>query len=563
VVAGPLLAATLTLWLAHTPAPESLRLATFSALALLAVGGVLSDLVHTRCVSAPTQLRASVLAAGSTACVPAAGLGLWCVVVTVGHLHGRRRAALTTRARAHVPTLLSLVALAPAAGSLPDAFRDVVRVRVTHDLTRSTALVPPAVAFPALAFVLLLALPLRWRGGTTALALTLGAILLEGTQGSLVPAPARAALLVGGACGWIWLAGSAPGGRPAVARVLVGATALTILALCGDTLIQAVVGTRDRTPPRRGVLDLVGHGMLAPGDVVVVHDGATMTGLRARRHAWGDRPDVTLLAGLELSDTDLLEEARGWAASRRRVLSDSFTMGGRWDATWAVDSGPLAWFVGPVEGPLQWVDVHPRSDDTPAAQMRARWDRLHLERVRFRRTRGDLEAALAALPPAVLRHTAVPAAGGDPLRRLGPGDAARTELSPPPVVPAPGTLAAEAGDLLLATGHAEEGARLLLQADTQGHPDALVALLRWHLRAGRGTAARATARHLASRAEARPELVRLLQELAVAGQIPEAELLRDALRQSAGPTAEELAARIALLRARLPAGDSGGRETLR
>jgi hypothetical protein len=241
------------------------------------------------------------------------------------------------------------------------------------------------------------------------------------------------------------------------------------------------------------------------------------------------------------------------------VLSDSFTMGGRWDAAWAVDSGPLAWFVGPVEDPLQWVDVHPRSDDTPAAEVRPRWDRLHLERARFRRARGDLEAALAALPPATLRHTAVPSAKSDPSRRLGPGDAGRTELPPPPAAPAPGALAAEAGDLLLATGHADEGARLLLEADRQGHPDALVALLRWHLRAGRGTAARAAARHLAARAEARPELVRLLQELAVAGQIPEAELLRDTLRQSAAPTAEELAARIALLRATLP-GDGVVRE---
>lgn len=426
-----------------------------------------------------------------------------------------------------------------------------MRVEVARGLARR---VGPGLLYPALALLVLLVLPLRWRGGGPLLVLTVTALLLTDGAGPLVPEPLRLTLIAVAACGWVWLAGSLAGytGRRWLGRCGAGLAAIVLLGWIGWRL-EIVAGPAAARRPA-SLLALQQRGLIAPGDVLLARDPWLVAAFSAAQRDEGLRPDVELHAAAGLDPDELGERLTIWARAGRRVLSDSFSGGGRWRADWTLDSGPLFWFVGTtgVEG-FSFTDIRPFTPDLadPALTLdeRARWERLQVERARHRRALGRHEEAVMALPLddaglveltrqlQLARLSRLPAMEG-------------SELGPAPwsSAPPPASALAEAGDLLLAVGDGRDGAVRLEEAAALGVAEAFAALARWQLRAGEEEAARITLEGIAADPGLRPQLLAVCRWLLVRGRARQAAGVLAGAAPAQGYAPEELGLRLAVLR---------------
>lgn len=419
------------------------------------------------------------------------------------------------------------------------------QLRIAPDLDGLLRGAGAPLLFPALALLVLLVLPLRWRGGGLLLGLAGLGLTLADRSGALAPTPALLVLLGVAVCGWIWLAGSV-GGRWA-AR---GAT----LAVIGVAASRAVItpGPIAATRPEASLLALQQRGLVAPGDVLLAHDPWLALALAAARRDEGVRPD------LELHTTHrdpalLAEQLARWEREGRRVLSDSFNDAGRWEPQRVLDSGPLFWSItAPGELEREFTDLRgfsPAQGGSLRADEAARWERMHVERARHRRALGQHDQAMLALPftddeLAALRQQLQRAE----LSRLATSGGSELGLMPWARVQAHAGARAEAGDLLFALGGGADGAELLTAAADRGAAEALGALVRWQLRAGEETAASATLQVLATAPVLRPQLLAVCRWLVLRARSQQAALLLAGAPPTPGFAPEELAVRLAALR---------------
>ncbi len=453
----------------------------------------------------------------------------------------------------------ALLALAPAAllvvltWSLGHVFSDTwIAIPEISGLARR---VGPALLYPALALLVLLVLPLRWRGGGPLLALGAVSLVLVDRDGPLAPEPMRLMLVAVAACGWVWLAGSVEvflNGRRWLARCGAG---LAMTALLGWIVWHRAI-VDEPIAGRRPVslLALQQRGLIAPGDVLIAHEPWLATTFAAAQRDEGLRPDVELHAAAELDPDGLSEQLARWARAGRRVLSDSFSYGGRWRADWVLDSGPLFWFIGTAAADAhEFTDIRPHtpdlSDPVLTLEEQARWERLQLERARHRRALGRHDEAVQALPLADAdltelmqqlqraRLSRLPAVEGS---ELGP--------TPWPTAPPPASALAEAGDLLLALGDGPGGAARLDEAAALGVAEAFAGLARWQLRAGEEEAARTTLTEISMDPGLRVQLLEVCRWLLVRGRARQAAAVLAGAVAAPGHAPEELGLRLAVLR---------------
>lgn len=419
-------------------------------------------------------------------------------------------------------------------------------LRCAPDLSGVLEIAGAGLVFPGLALVLLLVLPLRWRGGGLLLGLMGSGLVLADRAGPLAPLPGLLVLLGVGACGWVWLAGSVGGRWAARAAVLV------VLAIAGSRAVLApapVAATR----PEASLLALHQRGLVAPGDVLLAHEPWLELAFAAARRDEGVRPDLELHAAMGPEPADLDRRLAAWEREGRRVLSDSFNHGGRWRGRGLLDSGPLFWAIEvPEDVEREFTDLRgfsPGPDTRLRSDEAARWERLHIERARHRRSLGEAAQAMLALPFAddelavltqQLRLAELSRLPASPGSELGPGS-----WSP---APAPASARAEAGDLLFALGGGADGAGQLERAAERGAAEALAALVRWRLRAGEEAAANATLRVLATAPVLRPQLLAVGRWLLRRTRPQQVAELLAAVPPAPGHAPEELGLRLATLR---------------
>ncbi len=553
VTAGPL-----TVWsllaLEHAPVQLVPGLA-FSVLMTLAVGHQLRTLVHLGSITEVARARSLVAAGIATTFLPTAGVLVFALLAVVSLAHRRRK---RDRGRLRMPSLLlgiGLPALAWVAGLASGELMVPTAPQLAVGLpggNLGTAF-PPALAYPALVLVALLVAPLRWRGGGTLAMLVVGAFVIHDGDGLLAPEPARIVILTTGASGWIWIAGSIRPRRRVLARVLALAAAASVFALR-----LAPEAARVRWPvavpvakkrPERSLVAMYQRGLVAPGDVALITQPWLRDALK-RDQVRGLRPDVTIVDVHQLTDRELGISAMEWTASGRRIVSDSFSAGGRWSATWAVDAGTVYWFVGDAASDTDLVHLGGLLPDTAPDldPIRARyWEVFFVERARFRRIRGDPDAALRVLPLRD-RGSLVARRHESSLRRAHPTTTselrALTDLPPPPAL-----AAAEAGDLLLSNGDMERGRELLTTAADTGYPGAWGALARWQLRAGSSYAAEETLERISQNDALRGQALDVLDWLVARGRLAEAQRLLDRLAPARSAMAREITGRLGLLAA--------------
>lgn len=424
-------------------------------------------------------------------------------------------------------------------------------LRLVMDLGAVARSTGPALLDLALALAVLLVTPLRWRGGGLLLALVIAGLLVGDRGGRLMPAPMLLVLLAVTACGWIWLAGSVR--RRWLAWLGVAAATVAILGIVAASLeitSEPIAARR----PEASLLALHQRGLIAPGDVLLAHDPWLASAFAAAQRDEGVRPDVELHAVASVDPARLSERLAGWARAGRRVLSDSFNYAGRWQAAWALDSGPLFWFVGTAGAvDRDFTDLRDHSPGAALASLapaeRARWERLHVERARHRRALGHPDEALLALPfdddtlaalaqrLQLAKLSRLPAISGS---ELGVG-----AWSPAPL---PASALAEVGDLLRALGDGTAGTERLEEAAARGVAEAFGALARWQLRAGEEEAARATLEVLAAAPVLRPQLLAVCRWLLARTRAGQARALLEGLAPVQGHAAEELGVRLGALR---------------
>ena len=415
-------------------------------------------------------------------------------------------------------------------------------------VARSTG---PVLRDLGLALAVLLVTPLRWRGGGLLLALVLAGLIAGDRGGRLVPAPMLLVLLAVTACGWIWLAGSVR--RRWLAWLGVGAATVAILGIVAASLVIVSEPIAARRP-EASLLALHQRGLIAPGDVLLAHDPWLAAAFAAAQRDEGVRPDVELHAVASVDPARLSERLAGWARVGRRVLSDSFNYAGRWQAAWALDSGPLFWFVGTAgAADRDFTDLRDHSPGAALASLapaeRARWERLHIERARHRRALGHPDEALLALPfdddtLAALAQRLQLAK----LSRLPAISGSELGVGAWPSAPPPASALAEVGDLLRALGDGTAGTERLEEAAGLGVAEAFGALARWQLRAGEEEAARATLEVLAAAPVLRPQLLAVCRWLLARARAGQARALLEGLVPAEGHAAEELGARLGVLR---------------
>jgi len=546
--AVPLTTALLLVWLRGGPADAAWALAS-SLAATLAMASFLGARVRGRAGDGSTWARGGVALLGAVLLAPRFGAGLAALLLGHAAWHQTPGRGLLRALRALAPVVL----LGLWIWSSGHVFMDMrIEVAEVSGLARR---VGPALLYPALALLVLLVLPLRWRGGGALLGLSAAALVLVDRDGPLAPEPLRLTLVAVAACGWVWLAGSVDGDprRRWLARCGAG---LATTALLGwilwrhGELVDAPVAARRPA----SLLALQQRGLIAPGDVLLAHEPWLVAAFAAAQRDEGLRPDVALYAAAELDPGGLSERLAAWARGGRRVLSDSFNYGGRWRADWVLDSGPLFWFVGTADvDAQQFTDVRvfvpDLADPALTPEERARWERLQLERARHRRALGRHDEAALALPleePELAeltqqlqraRLSRLPAVEGS---ELGPG---RWPSAPPPA-----SALAEAGDLLLALGDGRSGAARLEEAAALGAAEAFAALARWQLRAGEEEAARATLTALAMDPELRPQLLDVCRWLLARGRARQAAAVLAGAAPAPGHAPEELGLRLAVLR---------------
>lgn len=552
--AVPLTAALLLAWLlargaAFASATPALG---FTLLAALAVCAAVSARVHGAGVGRATWLRVGGAATGAALVWPAVGLGLAAGLLLYMAWHrgaGRGAAILGLPAAAG----LWVWWFGPGASDMALATWPLRQTEELGRFTELSRLAGPALLDPALALLGLMVALLRWRGGGLLVVLT-GVAIVGGCV------PAALVLVAVAACGWIWLAGGlrvrARDGVRRIAwvpRVAVAVAAAAVLALAAVAAGPRVTRPISAVRPEHALLAVVQRGLVAPGDVLLAHDSWLAATLAAAQRDEGMRPDVILLAAAGVDPETLSDRIAGWQREGRRVLSDSFSYAGRWQAAWVLDSGPLFWLVGGVDlGEREFTDLHAYTPDLADPGLppgeRARWERLHLERVRHRRALGRHDAAALALPLAddaqadvsrrvhLAELSRLPAIEGSEL-----GPAAWSAAAPP------AASLAEAGDLLLALGDSEAGAHHLESAAARGVVEAFGALARWYLRAGEEAAARETMTVMMN-PSLRPQMLAVCRWLVSRARVDQATALLAELPPAPGHAPEELGTRLAVLR---------------
>jgi hypothetical protein len=544
----PVCAALLTGWLQAAPvdAPAILGSTLLATAALAMVVG--------------KRTGTATIAAGATALAaallwPRAGFGVLALVL--GYVGWTAPGAIWRRAviglgLAALPILL-VFGTGRSGHVLADSWWNLPRLEQLGVMTGSAELIrwTGPMLYPALALLVLLVLPLRWRGGGLLLALAVMGSTLADRSGAVVPAPMVLVVIAVGACGWIWLAGSVR--WPRAAPVCAWAAALVVLAGTA-TMVRPATEPVAARRPEASLLALHQRGLVAPGDVLLAHDPWLAAAFAAAQRDEGLRPDIEVHAATRLDPARLSDRLAGWARAGRRVLSDSFSYGGRWQPTWTLDSGPLFWFAGTAAtGEREFTDLGglgPAPDDPRiSAVEQARWERMHVERARHRRALGRHAEALLALPldDATLAPLAqqlrlaelsrLPAAEGSEL-----GPAAWTRAA------SPASSLAEAGDLLLALGDGATGSARLAEAADRGVAEAFGALVRWQLRAGEEEAARATLSAVAAAPVLRPQLLAVCRWLLGRARPEQAASLLAGVERAPGHAAEELGVRLATLR---------------
>lgn len=420
---------------------------------------------------------------------------------------------------------------------------------------------PAFFVYAGLALAGLMTFVLRWRGGLVLLAWIGAALLVADDHGPLVAPPLLFATLAIAIAGWVWLAGSIPR-LPRRTATSLAATAATVLLGLGITGSLAWLPTSVAAKrPVDSVVDVMTRGLVGPRDVVVLHDPWLVEALSDRRAVEGWRPDVLVIDARELTEDRLADAALAWRDDGRRLLGDSWSLGGRWRPTWALDSGPLFWFVGPLDGvEPEFTDLSalippPETMPPDTAQ---KWLRLQVERARFRRAWDAPDEALAALPLSPTRHRGL-------LTRLQLSRSAKAEPgqgselhSALPATTTPealaGWVAAEAGDLLFSHGEHERATELLAEAANAGWTPAWGALVRWQIRAGLEDAAARTLDAMARDPALRDELLDLGWWLLRRDRADDVRVLLARLPAAEPPLAPaaELALRMGLLRAAVP-----------
>lgn len=349
---------------------------------------------------------------------------------------------------------------------------------------------PPRLLWPSIALLWMLVLPLRWRGGLTMIIFTSVALWLRADGRWIAEGLPAACLASICAAGWIWLAGSVPKtpGR-GLATACLGVIAMIVWG-------QPLVSWRDaasQARPAAHVHHLVAQGLAAPRDVALLHDDDLRAILRHHQQVHGYRPDLMVLDPRDMSDRELLERALSWASNSQRILSDSFSCAGRWDPAWAVESGPLYWFVFDAERAAQAPSMASRTNlDDLSLRDRLRLAPLLLERARFRhavdrpelaaRTLASIDASLGRLPRAVraASDTKMPSKVRTQL------DVARLPRHLTTWADIERHAATMAGDLLFHVGDLEGGERLLYTAAAQQQrTDAWLPLIAWWRASGR------------------------------------------------------------------------------
>lgn len=560
----------LTGWIFAAPLDEQFPALPFGVLAMAAVTALVRPLVHLGRVTPVAFARAIAAAAASAVVLPSAGLPLLAFCCATYLVRGRRiedlrspradaslsRATMSGNigmivATALVGPVLAALVLWPGHADLASAWEWTGELRlIAPPVDRLRPYVHPYLIYPALTLVLLLVLPLRWRGGVTLLGLFAFALTVADASGPLATMPVLLCGMAIASAGWVWLAGSVAR-RPAVGRVLALAAGVG-LAWMG------LPSTWVRTPAAeaRTTISLASLCLRAadsPGDVLVIHEPALLHELQTLQTRDGARPDLTPLAATSLSVSDVASVLEAAGNERRRLLSDAFDLGGRSDPGDAIEVGSVYW-ITTDEVQTRDADRAPLELPDPPAELstpeRARWTRLYLERARFRRAVGQDADAVLALPLGDERRslrTAIrvsqaihlPARPGSELGRVGDVEAV------PPRAP----ILAEGGDLLFVAGEHALGLAMLTEAARMGYPPAWRALARWQLETGSTQSADELRALMTTDPDLREPALDVIWWLVWRERHSEATAWRDQLRPDDGDPIAELTMRLAVLSA--------------
>ncbi len=341
----------------------------------------------------------------------------------------------------------------------------------------------PRLYLPAWALLLVLIAPLRWRGGLTMIVITTASIIVTCRGEPIAGGLPAACLLSVCAGGWIWLAGTFTRNVPlAQTFASVAAVGLLLWANLGAAWTDGARLQR----PTTSLLRLVERGLAAPRDVVFLVHPSVRAQLQHLQRRHGVRPDLVIRSVDDFSDETLVPAVVSWNAAGQRLLSDSFSLEGRWDARWAIESGPLYWFIFDGERVRQAPSIASHTSLVDLAlEARPPFALMQLERARYRRSLGRYELAgrsLAIIDPELMGiSTAVAAAEQTRI----PSNHA-TMLRAPTTAPHSWPLKkivhesnVEAGDLLFHLGSIEQGELVLYRAGLDGASRAWSPLLSW------------------------------------------------------------------------------------
>jgi hypothetical protein len=540
----------------------------FGILALLAVTALVRPLVHLGRVTPVAFARALAAAASSAVVLPSGGLPLLVFCAATYLLRGRRitdlrgapaNASLSRATMSGNATVIAAAALVvPVAAGVvlwaghdgPSPWAWILDLRLAAPpLDALRAHLHPYSIYPALTLVLLLVLPLRWRGGITLLTLFATALVVADDSGPLATLPVLACGVSVAASGWVWLAGSVTR-RPNAGRALalVAATGLLVLALPQRWTHEPAARMR----PAVDLTRLVIAGATQPGDVLVAHEPALVREWQAWRAREGTRPDLTLVAAAELTPTELAARIDAARSGGPRLLSDAYQLQGPAGPEDAIEVGPLYWFAfdpSLAEGRDRVDLVEP--SPSVVGPTRARWTRLQLERARFRRATGNDADAVLALPLGDRRRSLRTAIRvSQAINLAAPPSSELGRVGEVEDFPPRAPVLAETGDVLFRAGEHALGLAMLTESARSGYPPAWRALARWQLEVGRAEAAEELRDLMAVDPELREPFVDVVWWLLWKGRRAEAMAWRDRLdERPVGDPSAEIAVRLAILSA--------------
>ncbi len=501
VVAGPVTTLASLRWVARSStslaAGAEVGDLVFAILLVLGLGAHLRTVVHAGRTTAVGTSRALAGLLVATVLRPLAGATALGLLLASGLAWRERARSLEDEARpragwitAVVPAAALMIAVGPGPLWPPGLDPSALRWGANDPGTALRGLIealPALLLFPALALPLVMVAPLRWRGGPTICVLLAAGLLIAPAGRSLLPVPVLIAALAIGAAGWIWLAGSIATHRPRLAHAASTAAA-AVVAVLAALPGRSEPGRRlAHRRPGESPASITERGLVIPGDVLILHDPRVLEPLRRLQAQEGARPDVLLVDGPSMSTGDLQLASLEWVSAGRRVLSDSFDLGGRWPANWAIEAGPVYWFLFDIPEKRSWFD--PRVDAERLAARDRDWVRdAARERARHRRAVGEPLKAASALPLPSSERGAI--ATSLELAELSGVPAQETQLDGaalglPPSSDAEAAVLGEAADLLFAFGDERLARELVDRSLRRGDERALVALGRWLGRGGR------------------------------------------------------------------------------